>query len=270
MLVDCGEGTQILLRRKKVNLQKIEHIFISHLHGDHYFGLVGLISSLNLLGKTTDLTVFAPPQLEEIVRLQLDVSETILRFNLKFIPTESRELSLLFETKSFEVYSFPVLHRIPTTGFLFKEKPKLRNISKEALQNVSIPISEMKNLKKGLDICIDGKLYKNDLLTISPTPPKSYAYTADTAYCEGIIPFVKNVNLLYHETTFTSERLEDAQNKFHSTALQAATIAKKADVEKLIIGHFSARYDNLNVFLNEARSVFENTEIAAEGETFYV
>ena len=265
-LIDCGEGAQVSLRRMHIHFQRIRHIFISHLHGDHFYGLIGLISSMHLLGRTKALHVFGPPMLKEILDLQLQASLTTLNYTLEFHPTQAEKPENLFEDEKMIISSFPMLHRIPTTGFLFKEKPFERKIRKEVLELLKVPVHLIPKLRSGEDyIAADGKVYPNKELTVDPPMPRSYAFCSDTAYFEDIVPIVKGATLLYHETTFMNDRVANATEKFHSTTSQAATIALKAGVKKLLIGHYSARYDNLQPLLAEAQSVFPETELAIDG-----
>ncbi len=270
-MVDCGEGTQVSLRRMHVHFQKINHIFISHLHGDHFFGLIGLISSMHLLGRTKKLTVYGPPELNDIIDLQLRVSLTELQYPLVFHPTQAEIPQQLFENEFLAISSFPVLHRIPTTGFLFREKPGERRIRKEVIEMLNIPVHEIGSIKRGADFRDSkGRLHLNSSLTSEPSPLRSYAFCADTAYYENIIPVVKGVDLLYHETTFMQDKAANAAEKFHSTTKEAATIALKAGVKKLLIGHYSARYDDLLPLLEEAKEVFPLTELAIEGSRYSI
>jgi ribonuclease Z len=265
-LIDCGEGTQVTMRRMHVHFQKISHIFISHLHGDHFFGLIGLISSMHLLGRSKKLTVYGPPELKEIIDLQLRVSLTELQYPLLFVPTQADTPELIFENEVLTVTSFPVLHRIPTTGFLFKEKQGDRRIRKEVIDMFNIPVHEISALKRGSDFRdAKGKVHTNASLTIDPYPKRSFAYCADTAYFEDIIPIVRGANLLYHETTFLQDKAANASEKFHSTTVDAATIALKAGVRKLLIGHYSARYDDLQPLLDEVKEIFPQSELSFEG-----
>ncbi len=268
-LVDCGEGTQVALRKAKANLHKLKYIFISHLHGDHYFGLIGLLSTLHLLGRKQELHVFGPPELKQIIDLQLHASATTLVYSLVFHPTQAEFPETILETKWLQVTSFPLVHRIPTTGFLFTEKPGLRRINKEATTLLNLSPKAFQLLQNG-DDCLDsdGNLHKNPDLTYDPHPVRSYAFVSDTAFTESIVPVIQNVNLLYHETTFLHELVAVAKEKFHSTTLEAASIAKKANAKKLIIGHFSARYEDVMPLLKEAQSVFENTFLAEDFTIF--
>jgi ribonuclease Z len=265
-LLDCGEGTQVTLRRMHIHFQKINHIFISHLHGDHFFGLIGLISSMHLLGRTKELHVYGPPELNGIIELQLKVSLTELIYPLIFHPTQANSPEMLFEDEHLVVKSFPMLHRIPTTGFLFEEKEGERRIRKESIQQLKIPVTEMSAIKNGHDyLDSEGVTHKNEDITFDPYPLRKYAYCSDTAYFEDIIPVVKGADLMYHETTFMQNRSANASEKFHSTTFEAARLALKAEVKRLLIGHYSARYDDLQPLLEEVRSIFPNAELAIEG-----
>jgi len=268
-LIDCGEGTQVSLRRMHIHFQRIRHIFISHLHGDHFYGLIGLISSMHLLGRTKPLHVYGPPMLKEILDLQLLASLTTLLYPLEFHPTQAEKPEVIFEDEHISVSSFPMLHRIPTTGFLFREKPYERRIRKDVIGLLKIPVHLIPKIKAGNDYSApDGTVYPNQSITLESPLPRSYAFCSDTAYFEEIIEVVKGATMLYHETTFMNNREANASEKFHSTTGQAATIALKAGVNKLLIGHYSARYDDLQPLLAEARAVFPETELAVDGCTF--
>jgi ribonuclease Z len=270
-LIDCGEGTQSQLVRYKIRFNRITHIFISHLHGDHYLGLMGLLSTMHLQGRTNELHLFGQPDLMDIIEMQLRFSQTNLRYNLIFHPIRQYAGSVIMDDDDVLVRTILLNHRIPCTGFLFKEKPKPRKLLIKQLQERHIPFAFYNRLKDGEDFTDDdGKIIPNSELTISSTPPRSYAFCSDTIYDESIVDEVKDVDLLYHESTFLEEMEERARATFHSTAKQAAFIAKKANVKKLLIGHFSARYKTLEPFLEEAQTVFENTELAIEGKTFEV
>ncbi|MFO0321383.1 MAG: ribonuclease Z [Bacteroidota bacterium] len=268
-LIDCGESTQIQLRKYKVRMQSIHHIFISHLHGDHFFGLPGFLASLHLLGRTKELTIFAPAQLKKIIQLIHKSSETHLSFPIKFIDTQHQTKELIFEDDKLEVYSLPLEHRISTSGFLFKEKPLPRRINKFKIEKLKVSLSEMNNLKLGFDVySTDGELIKNKDLTFDPPSPRSYAYCSDTRFFESFSENIKDVDLLYHESTFLEEHAERASQTFHSTAKQAAKMAVLSNSKKLILGHFSARYSDLSDFLAESKTIFENVELAIEGKFF--
>ena len=270
-LIDCGEGTQVSLRRMHIHFQRIKHIFISHLHGDHFYGLIGLISSMHLLGRTKPLHIYGPTQLKEILDLQLLASQTTLLYELEFHTTQAEKPEVLFEDDHITVSSFPMLHRIPTTGFLFREKPYERKMRKEMLELLKIPVHLIPKLRAGEDyVASDGTIHPNQSITMESPQPRSYAFCSDTAYFEEIIPVIHGANLLYHETTFMNDRIANATDKFHSTTGQAATIALKADVKKLLIGHYSARYDDLQPLLDEARTVFPKTDLAVDGSIFEI
>ena len=270
-LIDCGEGTQVSLRRMHIHFQRIKHIFISHLHGDHFYGLIGLISSMHLLGRTKPLHVYGPPMLKEILDLQLLASQTTLIYSLEFHPTQAERPEVIFEDEHLTISSFPLLHRIATTGFLFKEKPYERRMRKDMLELLKIPVHLIPKLRAGEDyVAPDGTVHTNQSITIESPLPRTYAFCSDTAYFEEIIPEIKGASLLYHETTFMNDRITSATDKFHSTTGQAATIALKAGVKKLLIGHYSARYDDLQPLLEEARSVFPETELAVDRCVFEI
>jgi len=265
-LIDCGEGTQIQLRRNKIKFGKINHIFISHLHGDHYFGLFGLISTFILLGRKKNLHIYCHPELKNIFDFLIKYFTDEIRFEIIFHFLNYEKNEIIFENDKLTVVSFPLKHKVPTCGFLFREKPRLRNIKKELIESMSIPIKEIVRIKQGYDYTTEeGKTIKNRDLTIDPPPPKSYAYCSDTAYYEDIIPVIRDIDLLYHEATFMNDMAESAALTSHSTAVQAATIAKKANVKKMVIGHYSLRYKDLQPVLDEARSVFKNTIAAEDG-----
>lgn len=270
-LIDCGEGTQLQLQRYNFKANRIKYIFISHLHGDHYLGLVGLISSMHLNGRKEDLYVFGPSGLKEIIDLQLHYSETQLRYNLVFHATKADEAKQLLADSNFEVTSFPISHRIPCTGYVFKEKQRLPRINKETIEGLDIPIAYYPLIKKGIDYTDpSGKIYKASELTIPAALPKSYAFCSDTIYTNSYWPYIKDVDLLYHEATFLHEMVDRAVETFHTTALQAAKIANEVNAKKLLIGHFSARYKDLQPLLDESKTLFANTALAIEGQTFEI
>jgi len=268
-LIDCGEGTQMQLRRYKARFSSINHIFISHLHGDHFLGLPGFLASLHLLGRQKGLTIYGPKAIEDVLEVIHKHSETQLNYTLNFVHTNTSQKQLLWEDEKVEVYSFPLKHRIATTGFLFKEKTFPRNIDKYKLEKHHVSVAEIHKLKKGLDaVDNNGNIIKNEQLTIEGPKTRSYAFCSDTKFFEGLADDIKDVDLLYHESTFLEEKIERAAQTFHSTASQAAKMASLANAKKLLLGHFSARYDNLDLFLNEAKPIFSNTELAKEGSTF--
>ena len=270
-LIDCGEGTQIQLRKYKLRFGRIHHIFISHLHGDHIYGLWGLISSYGILGRKEDLHIYAPPEIEQIVSNHLYLYENTLPFNIIYHYLNCNRSERIFENDKLFVETIPLKHRIPTCGFLFKEKVRSRNIKKELIELYNIPIREILKIKKGADfVTEDGKVIPNKKLTKPPYNPRSYAYCSDTVFNESIITKIKNVDLLYHEATYKHDLEKLAKETFHSTSMQAATIANKANVKKLLIGHFSARYKDISLLLEEAKSIFENTYAVEDGSSFKV
>ena len=266
-LIDCGEGTQMQLRKNKAKFQAIDHVFISHLHGDHFFGLPGLLSSMHLLGRKQDLHLYAPADLKEVIEKLNQVSETRLNYPLIWHLTSASGLHLLFEDDKVEVYSFPLKHRIQCNGFLFKEKTLPRKIDKYKLEKLQISTADILRLKNGLDVVNAlGEFIPNKEATIDPPAPRTYAYCSDTIYYENIIQYIKGVDLLYHESTFLEDKADRAHKTFHSTAKQAATIAQKAEAKQLLLGHFSARYPVLDDFLKEARPIFEFCVLATDGK----
>jgi ribonuclease Z len=266
-LIDCGEGTQIQLARFKVKRSKINHILISHLHGDHYFGLIGLLTSMGLMGREHELFVYGPPMLEKILHIQLDAAGTQLKFPLHFVPIT--EGGILFESPKMQVSCFPVLHRIPCFGFLFREKKMPRKIIPEKALQACIPPNFFHQLQLGHHYeAPDGHIIHNEAVTNPNTPGRVYAYSADTIYDESLCQHFEGATLLYHEATYLHEMEEKAAARFHTTALQAAHIASKAAVNKLLLGHFSSKYENLEPFLQEASQHFKQVEIAVEGVTY--
>ncbi|MFD1063788.1 ribonuclease Z [Winogradskyella litorisediminis] len=268
-LIDCGEGTQVQLRKNKIKFSRIKHIFISHLHGDHYFGLVGLISTFRLLKRETDLHVYGPKGLKEVITLQLKLSDSWTNYNLYFHVLSSKTSELIFEDDKVEVHTIPLQHRIYTNGFLFKEKPGERKLNMNAVLNEDIEVAYYRKLKQGFDVVNKkGEIVKNELMTNSPDKPKSYAFCSDTKYDEAKLPIIKNVDVLYHESTFLEKNANLCEPTKHSSAIEAATIAKKAEAGTLILGHYSTRYDDLSLFKKEAQTVFENVELADDGKVF--
>lgn len=270
-LIDCGEGTQIQLRRNKINFSKIRHIFISHLHGDHYYGLIGLISTLNLLGLKSEIHIYAPSEIKNLLQPQLDFIKGGMMVNLVFHPLNFKKPQQIYADKRVEVISFPLKHSISTCGFLFRELPKQANIKKEMIDFYNIPVAKIKEIKNGADfVTPNGEVIPNENLTTPPPKPCSYAFCTDTAFHEPIIEVIKDVNLLYHESTFLEAMRDFAEKTLHSTTIDAANMAKMANAGKLLIGHFSARYSDIKLFEKETKTVFENTEAAREGKTYKV
>ncbi|MEO6452509.1 MAG: ribonuclease Z [Ginsengibacter sp.] len=268
-LIDCGEGTQMQMDRYKIRRNKINHIFISHLHGDHYFGLIGLLTSMGLTGRKNELHIYAPEQLKTVIDLQLSIAKAQLPYNLNFHALQNE--SVIKDGAKVIVECFKVKHRIECWGFMFKEKKNLRKILPEEVKKYNISTSFYDNLHQGEDfINENNEVIKNEILTIALPPPKKYAYCADTIYYEPLIEKIQYADLLYHEATYLHSLQKKAFDRFHSTAMEAALIAKKAGVKKLLIGHFSSMYETLDEFKTEACSVFEQTELAIEGCTYLV
>jgi len=268
-LIDCGEATQLQMARFKIRPQKINHIFISHLHGDHYLGLIGLLSTMHLQGRQASLNLFGPKGLSDIITLQLKHSETVFNYDLNFFAIDTTVNKVIHEDDFITVSTIPLNHRIPCSGFLLEEKAKKRRINKAKIP-ADFSVRNIVRLKHGEDI-LDEKgalIHANSDLTFPPKKAFKYAYCSDTKYDESILPIINNADLLYHESTFTEEHSERASNTFHSTAKQAATIALKANVGRLLLGHFSVRYKDLTPILEEAQTVFDNSELAIEGEEF--
>ncbi|MGB4401194.1 MAG: ribonuclease Z [Daejeonella sp.] len=271
ILIDCGEATQNQLLHFGLKANRIDHIFISHLHGDHYLGLVGLLSSLHLNGRTKPMDIFGPPELIEIIDLQFKHSQTNLRYPINFNVTNSTVSEKLFESFDVVVESFPLDHRIPCTGFRFTEKQRLRKMIKEKIDELSIPADQVQKIKKGENFTDKkGKIHLSEDLTTEADHPKSYAYCSDTICSWKYLDYIRNSDTLYHEATFLHDMHARAEETFHTTALQAAEVALKANAGKLIIGHFSARYRELEPLLAEAKTLFPNTFLAIEGLTFEI
>jgi ribonuclease Z len=270
-LVDCGEGTQQQFLKFDIKFSRVDHIFISHLHGDHYLGLIGLLSSMHLNGRKKPLKLFGPAPLKEIIDIQFYYSDTTLQYEIIFIPLNSEKTEVIIDNQDVTIETIPLDHRIPCTGFLFKQKKRLRKLVKEKIEEIKIPVEYYSAIKKGADFTSPGgEVFKNSDITTDPDAPKCYAYCSDTLYNQQYFEQIKNVNLLYHEATFMHNMLDRANNTHHTTALQAGDVAIKVNAKKLLIGHFSARYKTLNDLLDEARSVFPETELAIEGKTFEV
>ena len=268
-LVDCGEGTQMQLAKYKIRWGRINYIFISHLHGDHYFGLPGLINSMGLLNREHDLHLFAPALLKDILDLQLNAGNTVLPYTLHFHPLVQE--GLLVKTDKFQVHCFATKHRVPCWGFKFEQVKAPRKVNPEKALKHDVPSSFFDYLKWGNDYTTKmGELIKNELVTDPAVKPKSYAYSADTVYDEELVEKIKKVDMLYHETTYLKDLEARAFSRFHATTIQAASIAKMANVGRLLIGHFSSKYEKLEIFEQEAREVFKNTDIAVEGVTYNV
>ncbi|MGP8216167.1 MAG: ribonuclease Z [Bacteroidia bacterium] len=270
-LVDCGEGTQMQLRRFSIKFQRISHIFISHLHGDHFLGLSGFLSSIHLLGRTEPLHLYAEAGLKKIIDVTNELSRSVLQYPVIFHPLDFSGNHIIFEDEKLTVSTIIMKHSVPCCGFIFTEKPRPKKLIKEEIEKYQVPVDQMEKLKAGEDfITNEGKRIENNILTLPALPPRRYVYCSDTIYDEELIPFIRNANLLYHEATFMEDMRERAKQTMHSTARDAATLAKKAEVHKLILGHFSARYKNLEPLLAEAKEVFAETYLAEEGKKISV
>lgn len=268
-MVDCGEGTQLQMRKFKTRMSKLHSLFISHLHGDHIFGLPGLLSTLSMLGRTGELHIYAHKEINLLLKPFLIYMGSHMSFKIELHLLNPDRQELLFENKSMRIYSFPLKHRIATNGFLFEEKESPKHIIREMIDFYQIPYKQIQNIKEGADfITLDGIVVRNEILTTPANPPRKYAYCSDTAYTTDIIPYIENADMLYHEATFAESELPRAVETFHSTARQAAEIAKAANVKQLVIGHYSSRYHELGTLLQEATAVFPNTELSLEGKVF--
>ena len=264
-MIDCGEGAQLQFRKSKLKFSRLNHIFISHLHGDHCFGLLGLISTLNLLGRTAELHIHSPKGLEELLRPMLDFFNKQMTYRIVFHPFETREPALIYEDRSVTVTTIPLCHRLPTCGFLFAEKPSPNHILREMTDFYQVPLYELNKIKNGADfITPDGTIIPNNRLTRPADPPRKYAYCSDTLPLPSVVEQIKGADLLFHEATFADEDAPRAKETYHTTASQAASLAREAGVKRLLIGHFSARYEDEVLLLEQARKVFPTTSLAKE------
>jgi ribonuclease Z len=270
-LIDCGEGTQVQLRKNKIKFSHIKHIFISHLHGDHYFGLAGLVSTFRLYSRESELHIYGPKGIKEVITLQMKLADSWTNYPLLFHELTSKQSQLVFEDDKVEVHTIPLDHRVYTNGYLFKEKPGERKLNMEAAKELKIDKAYFSKLKQGFDVeNVDGELIKNEKVTHAPVKTKSYAFCSDTAYKESIVPIIRNVDALYHESTFLEKHAHLAPRTKHSTAKEAASIAKQANAGKLILGHYSTRYDDLEEFIKEASPIFKNVVLADDGKKFKI
>ncbi|MDD7273615.1 MAG: ribonuclease Z [Prevotellaceae bacterium] len=270
-MVDCGEGTQTQIRRSRIPFNKIQAVFISHLHGDHCFGLIGMISTFALTGRTSPLQVYAPQAFEEYFHHSMRLFCEHIDYEVTFHPLDTTAHTLIYEDRSLTVTSIPLEHRVPCCGFLFKEKPKLPHIRRDQIDFYQIPISQINNIKAGASWTTpEGKVIPHAQLTTPAKPPHSYAYCSDTRYMKNLHTFVKEVDLLYHESTYANDHKANAQRYFHSTAEEAAMVARDANAKRLLLGHFSARYDDETQLLKEAQAIFPNTMLANEGSVFSI
>jgi ribonuclease Z len=268
-LIDCGEGTQVQLRKNKIKFSKINHIFISHLHGDHFFGLIGLVSTFTLLNRTTDLHIYGPKGIKEIIKLQLRLGNSWPNYGLYFHELESKESEIVFEDDKVLVKTIPLNHRIYTNGFLFQEKMDKRKLNIDAVLNYEIDECYYQNIKNGKDITLeDGRIIENEKLTFDPKLPMSYAFCSDTVFDDRIVPYIENVDILYHESTFLQSEENLARKTMHSTAKEAAIIALKANAKQLILGHYSTRYESIELFKEEAQTIFPEVLLSDDGKSF--
>lgn len=271
MIVDCGEGTQIQLRRSRLKFTSINNVFISHTHGDHCLGLIGLIATFGMLGRTAPLHVYATAELEKIMYDQIEAFCSGLEYQVVFHAIDTSRQQTIYEDRSMTVSTIPLKHRVPCCGFLFREKPTLPHINRKMIDFYNIPISQINNIKNGMDWTTeDGEVIPNSKLTLPADPVRSYAYCSDTIYMPRLHEMLKGVTTIYHEATYGNDKQNNALKYFHSTAQQAATVAKDAGAKQLIIGHYSARYEDETVLLNEAKTVFENTKLSNEMKVFDV
>lgn len=269
ILIDCGEGTQVELRRHKIKFSRINHIFISHLHGDHFFGLPGFISTMRLLGREKELHVYGPKGIKEAITLLLKLGDSWTNYPLLFHELSSKESELVFEDEKISVTTIPLDHRIYTNGYLFREKVGKRKLNIEATEKYGIDKAYYQNIKNGKDVTLDnGEIIGNNELTFDPPKPKSYAFCSDTIYDESLAAKIKDVDVLYHESTFLESEVELATKTKHATALQAAKVAKDANVKTLVLGHYSTRYKSIELFKEEASKIFPNVLLANDGKTF--
>ncbi|MFO7619996.1 MAG: ribonuclease Z [Bacteroidales bacterium] len=270
-LIDCGEGTQMQIRKNRIRLGKINHIFISHLHGDHVFGLYGLLSTFSLMGRNTPVNLYAPIGYDTILRSHLNDFDIHLDYEIRFMPLSGKDPIKILDNKFITVQSFPLKHRVPSFGFLFREKPGERNMIKDRISEYKIPVARIPAIKKGENFVLEnGTIIKNEEITTAPPAPLSYAYCSDTGYFSRLSEFVKGVDLLYHEATFDSSLEKLAAKTGHSTTLDAARTARDAGAKALIIGHFSSRYRNISLLVEEARTIFPVTVPAIDGSSYVV
>lgn len=270
-MVDCGEGTQMALRRSRIRFLNLRAVFISHLHGDHCLGLPGMLSTFGLLGRTAPLDIFAPKELEQLLNLEHQMFFPMLSYEVRFHAVDTTQQTVIYDDRSLTVESIPLKHRMPCCGFLFKEKPTLPHIRRDMMDFYHIPNSAVGNIKNGADwTTADGTLVPNERLVSPADPPRSYAYCSDTVYLPKLHERIKGVSTLYHESTYGNDNLASAQKYLHSTAEQAAQVAREAGAGQLLIGHYSSRYDNEKSLLDEAKAIFLNSHLTDEGMVFEV
>lgn len=270
-MIDCGEGAQIQMRKQHLKFSRLNHIFLSHLHGDHIFGLPGLLSTFGLLNRTSDLHIYSPDELESILRPFIEHFSHQLPYKIIFHRVDPKKHNCIYEDRSLQVFTVPLKHRVPTCGYLFKEKPAEKNIKKDMIDFYGLSIKQIKEIKDGMDLRLeDGTIVANASLTIEPAKPRSYAYCSDTKFMPENAELLKNIDLLYHEATFASEEELLASGTYHSTSAQAAEMAKLCEADQLIIGHFSARYKQADVVLKQAKAIFPNTIAIEDGMVFKI
>ena len=269
-MVDCGEGAQVQMRRSSLSFDKLGHIFISHLHGDHCFGVIGMISTMGLLGRTATLHIHAPGEFGPMLKAQLDMFFNYdIGYKVEFHAIDTTRQQVIFEDRSLTVESIPLEHRMPCSGYLFREKPLLPHIRRDMIEMYGIPVSQINNIKAGQDYTLeDGTVIPHERLVTPADPPRSYAYCSDTRYMPTLHEMVKGVTTLYHESTYANDKVDGAEKYYHSTAQQAAQVARDAQVGKLLLGHYSARYNDERILLEEARQVFENVYLTDENKYF--
>lgn len=270
-MVDCGEGTQMQLRRSRIRFTKISAVFISHLHGDHCFGLIGMLSTFGLLGRTAKLDVYGPAPLGDVMRQQMNIFCHDFDYEVVFHDVDTRQQQVVYEDRSLTVETVPLEHRMPCCGYLFREKPTLPHIRRDVLDAYHIPVSQINNIKAGADwVSEDGERVSNSLLVEPADPPRSYAYCSDTRYIPNLASRIKGVSVLYHESTYTEEYVALAEKYMHSTAQQAAMVARDAEAGKLVLGHYSSRCEDEKILLDEAKQIFPDSMLANEGLTIDV
>ena len=270
-MVDCGEGTQVQIRRSRINFNKIQAVFISHIHGDHCFGLIGMISTFGLQGRKSPLQVYAPAALGPMLQSQIELFCQHLSFEVVFHAIDTEKTDVIYEDRSLTVSTIPLQHRLPTCGFLFREKPTLPHIRGDMIDYLEIPVSQINNIKNGAGWTTpEGRTYSHEELTTPAEPTRAYAYCSDTRYVPTLHELIAGVDLLYHESTYCRDSQHRAEAYWHSTAADAATVAREAGVKKLLLGHYSSRYPDENAFLNEAREIFPESYLTNENDIFYV
>ena len=270
-MVDCGEGTQVQIRRSRINFNKIQAVFISHIHGDHCFGLIGMISTFGLQGRKSPLQVYAPAALGPMLQSQIELFCQHLSFEVVFHAIDTEKTDVIYEDRSLTVSTIPLQHRLPTCGFLFREKPTLPHIRRDMIDYLEIPVSQINNIKNGAGWTTpEGRTYSHEELTTPAEPTRAYAYCSDTRYVPTLHELIAGVDLLYHESTYCRDSQHRAEAYWHSTAADAATVAREAGVKKLLLGHYSSRYPDENAFLDEAREIFPESYLTNENDIFYV